>query len=74
MTAEEFDNTTDLASVRTIQRELMALDPRVGPYISEEEHATVRRLVRQWETKLLAAIAVRKAKAKNDTESLFKGV
>lgn len=66
MTETDFDKVTDLASVRAINAELMALDPRVGPYITEADHATVRRIVRQWENKLLASVAVRKARSRGE--------
>jgi len=59
MTNEELTAATDLALVRQMRNINETLDPDVGPVIPDEEHATVRRILRSWEQKLQDQVKVR---------------
>ncbi|HKT90118.1 MAG TPA: hypothetical protein VJQ59_16855 [Candidatus Sulfotelmatobacter sp.] len=62
MTNEEFDLVTYLSHVRTIRASIEILDPGVGDNIKDEEHATVRRIVRSWEQRLTDCVKIRKSR------------
>jgi hypothetical protein len=60
MTNEELTKATDLALVRQMRNINDTLDADVGEQIKDEEHATVRRLLRGWEQRLQESLSIRK--------------
>lgn len=65
MTIEELQTVVDLEKVRVIKSALEALDPSVGVVIKDEDHATFRRMVRQWEQSYMDRVSIRKAPRSN---------
>lgn len=62
MTDTEFQAVLDLSNIRRLRAILEELDPSVGPVIDDNEHASMRRTARAWESKLVEAIDIRKAR------------
>lgn len=71
MTKEDLTTATGLALVRQMRNINETLDQDVGVHIQDEEHATVRRILRNWEARLNDSIQLR-AKRKDSKQMELK--
>ena len=63
MTSGEFDAATALEKVRQARAIIDQLDMFVGQVIPDTEHATLRRTLREWETRLQSGMSIRKKRS-----------